>query len=107
MKLDRDQLQKDIHALYRREHEELGAEGTLAMLGRAADFPLADVLNAGGVLVFPHAGVKDCGYQIAACVRSCLDSGADKVLVISVLHAFNDEMEDARQRGGGRQRPTG
>ena len=53
MKLDRDQLQKDIHALYRREHEELGAEGTLAMLERAADFPLADVLNAGGVLVFP------------------------------------------------------
>ena len=98
MKLDRGQLQKDIHALYRREHEELGPDGTLAMLERAADFPLADTLNAGGVLVFPHAGVKDCGYQIAACVRACLDSGADKVLVISVLHAFNDEMEDARQR---------
>ncbi len=98
MKLDRSQLQKDIHALYRREHEELGAAGTLAMLERAADFQLADTLNAGGVLVFPHAGVKDCGYQIAACVRSCMDSGADKVLVLSVLHAFNDEMEDARQR---------
>lgn len=98
MKLDRDQLQKDIHALYRREHEELGAAGTLAMLERAADFPLADTLNAGGVLVFPHAGVADCGYQIAACVRACLDSGADRVLVVSVLHAFNDEMEAARQR---------
>lgn len=98
MKLDRRQLQKDIHALYRREHEELGAAGTLAMLERAADFPLADTLSAGGVLVYPHAGVKDCGYQIAACVRSCLDSGADKVLVLSVLHAFTDEMEEARQR---------
>jgi len=98
MKLDRDQLQKDIHALYRREHEELGAAGTLAMLERAADFPLADTLNAGGVLVFPHAGVADCGHQIAACVRACLDSGAERVLVVSVLHAFNDEMEAARQR---------
>jgi hypothetical protein len=50
------------------------------------------------VLVFPHAGVLDCGHQIAACVNACLDSGADRVLVISVLHAFTDEMEDARIR---------
>ncbi len=103
MKLDREQLQRDIHKLYRREHEELGAAGTLTMLERAADFPFSRTLDAGGVLVFPHAGVKDCGYQVAACVRACLDSGADRVLVISVLHAFSDAMEDARQRvsGGG------
>lgn len=50
------------------------------------------------MLVFPHAGVKDCGYQIAAAVRGCLDSGADKVVVISVLHAFTHEMEQARRR---------
>ena len=98
MKLDREQLQKDIHAHYRREHGELGEAGTLAMLERAADFPLADTLNEGGVLVFPHAGVQDCGHQIATCVRSCLDSGAEQILVISVLHAFSDAMEDARQR---------
>ena len=103
MNLDREGLQRDIHKLYRREHEELGAAGALAMLERAADFPLAPTLNAGGVLVFPHAGVKDCGHQIAACARACLDSGADRVLVVSVLHAFSDAMEDARQRvsGGG------
>ncbi len=98
MKLKREQLQRDIHALYRREHEELGRAGTLAMLERAAAFPLADILKAGGVLVFPHAGVRDCGHQIAACVRACLDSEADRVLVISVLHAFSDAMEDARSR---------
>lgn len=98
MKLDREQLRRDIHEQYRREHEELGESGTLAMLERAADFPLADTLNAGGVLVFPHAGVKDCGHQIAACVRACLDSGADRILVVSVLHAFSDAMEDARRR---------
>ena len=103
MKLDREGLQKEIHRLYRREHEALGEAGTLAMLERAADFPLSGTLDAGGVLVFPHAGVQDCGYQIAACVRACLDSGADRVVVVSVLHAFSDAMEDARQRvsGGG------
>lgn len=98
MKLDREQLRKDIHEQYRRDHEDLGESGTLAMLERAADFPLADTLNAGGVPVFPHAGVQDCGHQVAACVRSCLDSGAERILVISVLHAFSDAMEDARRR---------
>ncbi len=96
--LDRDQLQKDIHALYNREHAALGVAGTLDHLERAEQFKLAPILNAGGVLVFPHAGVQDCGYQIAACVQACLDSGADKVVVISVLHAFTQEMEDARRR---------
>lgn len=93
--LDRDQLQKDIHELYEREHAELD---TLATLERAEDFKLAGTLSDGGVLVFPHAGVLDCGYQIAACVQAALDSGADKVLVVSVLHAFTEEMEQARRR---------
>jgi hypothetical protein len=50
------------------------------------------------VLVFPHAGVADCGHQVAAVLQACLDSGAERVLVISVLHAFTDEMEEARIR---------
>lgn len=48
------------------------------------------------MIVFPHAGVADCGHQIAAAVHGCLDSGADRVLVVSVLHAFTDEMQAAR-----------
>jgi hypothetical protein len=48
------------------------------------------------VVVFPHIGVADCGHQVAAAVHSALDSGADRVLVISVLHAFTPEMEEAR-----------
>ena len=50
------------------------------------------------MLVFPHAGVLDCGHQIAAVVQACLDSGAERVIGVSVLHAFTDEMEDARIR---------
>lgn len=98
MELDRDQLQKDIHELYKREHAALGEDGTLSHLERGEQFKLAGTLSAGGVLVFPHAGVDDCGYQIAACIQACLDSGADRVLVVSVLHAFTQAMEDARQR---------
>ena len=96
MELDRDALQKKVHALYAREHAELGEAGTLEHLERGRQWKLADTLNAGGVLVFPHAGVHDCGYQIAACVHAALDSGADKIVVLSVLHAFTPAMEAAR-----------
>jgi hypothetical protein len=98
MELDRDQLQEDIHAMYRREHDALGEEGTTRLLEQARQWDLAPVLSAGGVIVFPHAGVADCGHQIAAAVHACLDSGAKRVLVISVLHAFTDAMETARVR---------
>jgi len=57
-------------------------------------------------LVFPHAGVADCGHQIAACVHACLDSGADRVLLVSVLHAFTDEMQDARVRVANGEPPS-
>jgi hypothetical protein len=104
MDLDRDRLQRDIHALYAREHAELGTRGTAEHLTRGRDLAerhdLSGVLTDGGVLVFPHAGVLDCGYQIAACVHAALDAAAAtgrKVLVISVLHAFTPEMERARQ----------
>ncbi len=96
MELDRDGLQKQIHQLYAKEHAELGEAGTMEHLERGKAWQLAGTLNAGGVLVFPHAGVHDCGYQIAACVHAALDSGADRVVVLSVLHAFNQAMEAAR-----------
>jgi hypothetical protein len=95
--LDRDQLQKDIWALYTREHAELGEAGTLEHLERGRQWDLSGTLRDGGVVVFPHAGVKDCGYQIAAAVHAALDSGADRVVAISVLHAFTPEMEAARR----------
>ena len=96
MELDREKLRREIHALYRREHEVLGEAGTHRLLDQARQWDLSGVLDTGGVVVFPHAGVADCGHQIAAAVRACLDSGADRVLVVSVLHAFTDDMENAR-----------
>ena len=98
MKLDRDQLQEDIHKLYREEHEALGEAGTARLLDKGRQWDFSETLRAGGVIAFPHAGVADCGHQIAAAVHGCLDSGADRVVVISVLHAFTDGMEAARVR---------
>lgn len=106
MKLDRRELQEEIHALYRREHEAMGARGTLERLEQARQWDLAPTLRAGGVLVFPHAGVLECGHQIAAVVQACLDSGADRVTVVSVLHAFTDEMEEARVRVAAGEAPA-
>jgi len=106
MNLDRQRLRQEIHALYRLEHEAMGERGTLERLERARQWNLAPTLAAGGVLVFPHAGVLDCGHQIAAVVHDCLDSGADRVIVVSVLHAFSDEMEQARIRVAAGEDPS-
>lgn len=106
MKLDRDQLQEDIHKLYREEHEALGEDGTARLLEEGRRWNLADTLRSGGVIAFAHAGVADCGQQIAAAVHGCLDSGAERVVVISVLHAFTDLMEDARVAVAGGADPS-
>ncbi len=95
---DRNRLREEIHKLYAAEHAALGEAGGLRQLEQARQWDLAPTLRSGGVVVFPHAGVADCGHQIAAAVHACLDSGADRVLVISVLHAFTEEMEAARRR---------
>ena len=84
----------------------MGERGTLDRLDQARRWDLAPTLGAGGVLVFPHAGVFDCGHQIAAVVNACLDSGADRVIVIGVLHAFSDEMQDARVRVSAGEDPS-
>ncbi len=99
----REQLRAAIRAQYARDHAELGGAGTTRLLEEARRWDLSPAVRAGGVLVFPHAGVKDCGHHVAAVVHACLDSGVERVVVISVLHAFTDEMEQARirvSRGG-------
>ena len=92
------QLRQDIHWMYMQEHQTLGEAGTLRLLEQARQWDLSSNLARGGVLVFPHAGVADCGQQIAAVVHACLDSGAERVLLVSVLHSFSEEMETARIR---------
>jgi hypothetical protein len=107
MKHDLEQLRREIHALYHAEHATLGESGTLAKLDAARQWDFAPTLRAGGVVVFPHTNPLDCGIQTAAAVNACLDSGANRVVVISVLHAFSPEMETARIRVAAGEDPAG
>ena len=103
---DRDEFRNEILTLYREFHEALGEQGTLAILEKARAWDLSSTLSDGGVIVFPHIMVADCGHQVAAAVHACLDSGADRVLVVSVLHALTEEMQDARVRVAAGEDPS-
>jgi len=106
MDLNLRKLRQEIQWLYRTEHFELGEEGIRQLLDDARQWDLSSTLSEGGVIVFPHAGVADCGHQVAAAVHACLDSGADRVLMVSVLHSFSAEMEEARQRVARGENPS-
>lgn len=80
------------------ERRKLGPQGIRELLERGRQWRLGETVRAGGSVVFPHAGLKECGHQIAAAVHACLDSGTDRVLVIGVLHALTQELQDARVR---------
>ena len=88
----------DFKALAAQSHKALGAQGVLRLFDAAQAWDLAPVLNAGGAIIFPHATIDVCGHQIAAAVRACLDCEADRVLVLGVLHALTQELQDARVR---------
>src|SRR5579871_5919480 len=88
----------NFKALSAERQAQLGPEGVERLLDAGRAWDLAPVLQAGGAILFPHAGIEVCGPQIAAAVHACLDSGARRVLVIGVLHALTQELEEARVR---------
>jgi hypothetical protein len=97
-KLDRVALGAFVKQSFENERARLGKSGIARLLDAGRAWNLAPTLNAGGAVIFPHADLEACGHQIAAVVHACLDSGADRVLVLGVLHALTDEMEEARVR---------
>ena len=88
----------DFKSKAAQEHIELGKEGALRLLDAGRKWDLAPALQAGGAIIFPHLGINACGHQIAAAVHAGLDSGSERVLVLGVLHALTDELQDARVR---------
>lgn len=80
------------------EHARIGTAGAHRLLEAARAWDLAPMLRDGGAAIFPHASIETCGHQIAAAVHGCLDSEAARVLVIGVLHALTQELEEARVR---------
>jgi hypothetical protein len=98
MKLDRPALGAYVRQSFAQERAQLGQAGVERLLDAGRAWNLAPTLDAGGAVVFPHAHLEACGHQIAAAVHACLDSSADRVLVVGVLHALSDELEEARVR---------
>jgi len=98
MKLDRPSIGKYVFGRFAAEREQLGEEGIDRLLEQGRAWNLAPTLAGGGTVIFPHAHLGSCGHQVAAAVHAALDSGSDRVLVIGVLHALTDELEDARVR---------
>ncbi len=88
----------DFKAMAAQAHARLGAAATSQLLDAGRRWNLAPTLRAGGAVMFPHATIDVCGCQIAAAVHACLDSGADRVLALGVLHALTPELQAARVR---------
>jgi hypothetical protein len=98
MSPDRESLGSYVHTMIEREKQGLGTDGIERVLERGRQWKLGDTLRQGGSAIFPHAGLPDCGHQIAAVVQGCFDAGAERVLAVGVLHALTDELQSARVR---------
>lgn len=88
----------DFRRIISKQLTELSPAEVNRILDAGRTWNLAPTLQDGGTLIFPHAGIHVCGHQIAAAVHACLDSGAGRVLVIGVLHALSDQLDEARKR---------
>jgi hypothetical protein len=98
MGLDRQALKTFVHKQIAAERAELGVAGIDKLLERGRQWKLGPTLKEGGSICIPHAGLKVCGHQLAAAAQACLDSGADTVLAVGVLHALSDDLQEARIR---------
>jgi hypothetical protein len=93
---------------FKKDHTERQRKLTEAQIDnifdKASVYDLSGTLRNGGSVIFPHSTIEVSGVYTAAAVNACLDSGADRVLVIGVLHALTGEMNEARIRvaNGGR-----
>lgn len=79
-------------------HQKLSETQIDGFFRQAEKWDLSDTIRKGGSVIFPHSTIEVCGPFTAAAVRACLDSGADKVIVLGVLHALTDELNQARIR---------
>lgn len=83
---------------YKIERERLTAQEVDKMLQSGRRWNVAPALAAGGVAIFPHTYLSVCAAQIACVVQGALDSGADQVVAIGVLHSLPNEFVLARAK---------
>lgn len=79
---------------YARERAALGEVGLRERLERAPELELP----AGGALVIPHTRMAVTGDLTAAVARAVVQSGADEVLALGVLHGAREEDADQVRR---------
>lgn len=94
-----DSYRKERNALTKKEIEEILEQGR--------KWDLSTTLSNGGALFFPHTYIRQCGHQIAAAVHACLDSGADRIIVLGVIHALSERIDKARKKERERQDISG
>jgi len=86
----------DFLARAEAEQLRLGSSGAARLLD--AGRVLADSLRGAPVLLFPHFAAERCGHLIAAAVHLALDSHAEQVLALGVLHSLSPELGASRKR---------
>ncbi len=84
--------------VYQDERDRLSSKQVDDILHAGRKWDLSKTLSSGGVAIFPHTYISQCGAYIAACVHGALDSGADHVVVLGVLHSFIDVLCAARAK---------
>jgi hypothetical protein len=89
----------DFKIIAARQRSRLSSEDVQGFFQRGRAFGhLAKTLDEGGALLFPHVGIAAGGHQMAAVVDAILDSKAERVIALGVLHAQTEELEQARVR---------
>lgn len=83
---------------YQNERHALSSQEIDQILEEGRKWDLSSCLQERGIVVFPHTYLHVCGSHTAACVHAALDSGADQVLAIGVLHSLSEEMQAARAK---------
>lgn len=93
-------VKKNAFEEYFNQPKVLGEAGLHQILDQGKTFSknLSQTLAAGGSAIFPHTYITECGYQIASVVHACLDSGADQVVALGVLHPMNEALIRARTK---------
>ncbi|NGX50630.1 MAG: hypothetical protein K1060chlam2_00478 [Chlamydiae bacterium] len=83
---------------YLEERNSISPAGIQKILDGGRKWSLGTTLASGGSAIFPHTYLSQCGDQVAAVVHGCLDSGADQVVILGVLHQLSEELIRARER---------
>lgn len=94
------QFKENAFHSYFQEPQTLGEKGLHTLLDQGKRFAprLTQTLRAGGSAIFPHTYLSECGYQIAAVVQACLDSGSDQVIALGTMHPMNEALLNARTK---------